>query len=170
MAGDTPAPVVAPFDITKLKFGPSVVSWDGSPLGGTKGPPKISVKPTFYESMVDQNGAQPVRKIITKMVVTITAEFKEITTAMTALLGSAKKIDSSIIGSDIYAAANRKALLITPVDTADTDAYNFPAAVILPEFDYSPSGTEDHAVSMTWECLFDTDGTLLEIGAASTPA
>ncbi len=153
------------FDITKLKFGPSVVSFGGDALGGTKGAPKVSCKPEFYESMVDQNGSQPVRKICTRVKLTITAEFKEITTAMSALLGTGKKIDSSIIGSDIYASANRKALLLTPVDATDTDAYNFPAAVLIPDFDYSPAGTEDHAVALTFECLFDTDGTLMEIVA-----
>lgn len=152
-----------PFDITKLKFGPSVISFGGTALGGTKGAPKVSSKAEFYESLVDQNGSQPVRKICTRIKMTVTAELKEITTAMTALLGSGKKIDSGIIGSDIYAATKRKALLLTPVDPSDTDAYNFPAAVLLPDFDYSPTGTEDHVVTLTFECLFDTDGTLLEI-------
>lgn len=154
-----------PFDITKLKFGPSVLSFGGTALGGTKGAPKVSIKPEYYESMVDQNGSQPVRKICTRVKATVTAELKEITTAMTALLGESKKIDSGIIGSDIYASANRKALLLTPVNPSDTDAYNFPAAVLIPEFDYSPTGTEDHVVTVTFECLFDTDGTLLEIVA-----
>lgn len=153
------------FDPTKFKMGSGVVSFDGDALGGTKDAPKFDYKTEFYESKCDQNGGQPARKIVTAVKVTITATFKEITTAMTALLGAGKKIDTSLIGSDIYAAANRKALLLTPIAEDDTDCYSFPAAVLLPQTDYSMSGTEEHGVTLTWEALADAEGTIMEIVA-----
>ena len=157
------------FDATKFKMGSAVVSFGSAALGGTADGPKISIKPEFYESKVDQAGSRPVRKIVTDVKILVTAQFKEITGAIALLLDADKAITSDLIGSDVYASANRKALLLTPIEAGDNDCYSFPAAVLLPQGDYQLSGTKEHEIELTFEILPDTDGLFMEIVAPEAP-
>lgn len=148
------------YDVTKFKLAPYAITFKGQPMGGTDGPPKLSIKPKFYESKCDQAGDTILRKIIIGYEITVTASLKEIDPAMEALLGDGGKITMSDVGKDLLQDAG--ALSLVAIGDADQTSYNFPAAILLPETEYEMAGTEDHKVPFSWTITPDENGIFME--------
>jgi hypothetical protein len=147
-------------DATKFKLGACTLTYKSTVLGATDGGPKFDFEPEYYESKCDQSGGRVVRKICTNVKITVSAAFKEIDDAFTQILDATGKITTSEIGKDLLTGGG--ALLLTPIDAADTHGYSFPNAVIVPKGSYSFKAEEDHTLELQFEIYADESGVLME--------
>ncbi len=156
---------MANYNSDNFKLGPCVVSFGGTALGGTKGGVKVTMEADTYEVKCDQNYATPVKKIITGLKFNVSMSLLEIDTAFAQLLDSNGQIASSLLGSDLL--ANGKALLLTPVDSSDAYALNFPNAILEPGFEYSYDVENSQVLALKFTAHADDNDIFFEQVAVS---
>jgi hypothetical protein len=148
------------FNTSNFKIGACTISYKGTVLGGTQSGPSFNIEPEYYESKCDQAGGRVVRKVITNMKITVTAELKEIDSGFAQILDGNGKITTALVGSDLL--GNGGALILTPVDASDTVGYSFPNAVISPKTEYAFKAEEDHVLKIEFEVFPDAGGVFME--------
>ncbi len=148
------------FDVTKFCLSAYVATFKDTLLGGTDGPPSFKLEPTFFESKCDQAGETVLRKILTGMKIVVSMSMKEIETGMGLILGESGKIQLSDIGKDLF--ADKGALVLTPIGMPGLKSYRFPGAMLLMETEYKLSGTEEHVLPVSFECVPDANGVIME--------
>lgn len=154
------------YDKSNFKMNPAAVTYGDIKLGGTDGPVSISQEISYYEVKCNQAGDQVLGKVITGVKVTVKATFKEITKALGAVIGSAKKVNSSLVGADIF----EDAKVLQLAEIGGTDTYRFPAAVALKDMSYDMNGVEQTGIEISFECIADSTGLIWEVTQSSAGA
>ena len=139
---------MADFDITKFTDKPCSVTFDATLLGGTDGPVKIQREDKTVEVTCNQAQGNTLAEKIVEITVTVTAKFKEISTALGLLLGTAKTITGAEIGTDVMAAENRKSLVLSEI--GGTNVHTFTGMVLKKPFEYEIDGTAEHGIELTF--------------------
>lgn len=139
-------------DIAKIIRTAVEAAFNSVPIGPSEGAPEISIDIETYKSIVEEAGSEAVAEIITGRQAKITIKTKNIDNAIT-LVNAFKK------GDDIYAAANSKALALTPI-ASGAKILTFPNAFVQPSLSYTPKGDEDHIATLVFIAREQADGTL----------
>jgi len=147
------------YNVDNFKTGACIVSFNGTVLGATRDGVTITLKADTYDVKRDSNSSLPVRRIVTGMQLTITTELLEIDSGMSLMLDSNGNLEESLVGTDLL--DNVGILLLTPVNDNDTTGYQFPAAVLEPNFKYTYDAKKNHAVSVTFTAEPDSSGVLM---------
>ena len=139
---------MANFDVTKFSDKPCSVTYGGTLLGGTDGPVKIQREDKTIEVTCNQAQGGTVAEKIVEIKMTVSAKFKEISTALGLLLDAGNAITSAEIGTDIMAAANCKTLVLSEI--GGTTVHTFTGMAIQKPFEYEIDGTAEHGIEISF--------------------
>ena len=139
---------MADYDITKFCDKPCSITYGGTLLGGTDGPVKIQREDKTIEVTCNQAQGGTVAERIVEITMTVSAKFKEISTALGLLLGTAKTITGAEIGTDVMAASNRKTLVLSEI--GGTSVHTFSGMALKKPYEYEIDGTAEHGIELTF--------------------
>jgi len=144
-------------DVTPANFeiGSAMVAFDSVKLGGTDGPPTLSVEPVIREAKCDQNGDNVVAIYITGYNIKLKAKFKEITKAL-AVLMPANKLSADDFGVD-QIATNGKSLAVVGLKRS----FTLPKALPSGNWEYAIAGTEEHGIEIEFSAYQAANGDYL---------
>lgn len=145
-----------------FEIGSAMVAFDSVKLGGTDGPPTLTVEPVLREVKCDQNGDNVVALYITGYNIKVKAKFKEITKALAVLLPASGSLSAADFGADIIAAKGKE---LTVVGLKRT--FTLPMAVPSGNWEYAIAGTEEHGIEIEFTGYQDATGVYLTHVAAS---
>jgi|GEM_PF-1880842 hypothetical protein len=149
------------YNAENFRMKPCAVSFGGTILGGTDGPVTITEEVEYYESKCNQAGNMVLAKRVIAIKTTIKAKFKEITTALKAVMGDAMQLDTSIIGKNIF--EDGKELLLSEIGEGSTLVHEFPKAIALKDTNYEINGIEEHGIELTFEAIASADGVVHQV-------
>ncbi len=143
-----------------LKIGPCSIGYKGKLIGVTLDSPLLNIEPEFYEAKCDQVGGKVIRKIITNMNITVSAEVKQIDNAFANFVDANGKISNVVFGKDVLTTGGE--LCLAPVFGDDRTWYCFPKAVLIPETVYAYKNTKDHCLKINFGVYEDSEGVLMQ--------
>ena len=138
-----------------FEIGSAMVAFNSVKLGGTDGPPTLSVEPVLREVKCDQNGDNVVALYITGYNIKVKAKFKEISKALTVLM-PANKLSASDFGVE-QIATNGKALAVVGLKRS----FTLPNALPSGNWEYAIAGTEEHGIEIEFTAYQDASGDYL---------
>jgi hypothetical protein len=147
---------------------PCSVTYDGTLLGGTEDAVNITRENKYLEVTCNQAQGTTVGKKLIEIKMIIKAKFKEITPALTLLLGAQKSITGAEIGADVLAAANKKTLVLSEIGGDRIHTVN--NAVVEKAFNYDIDGTKNHGIEITFEAVLNNTNAAEDVLYAVTNA
>jgi len=142
-----------------FKIGPCSIGYKGKLIGVTLDSPLLNMEPEFYEAKCDQIEGKVIRKVITNMNITISAEVKQIDNAFANFLDANGEISNVVFGKDVLTTGGE--LYLSPLFGDDRICYCFSKAVLIPETVYAYKNTKDHYLKLDFEVYEDSEGVLM---------
>lgn len=154
------------YDVTKFCDKPCSVSYGGTILGGTEDAVNITRENKYIETTCNQAQGNVIGKKLIEIKMIIKAKLKEITPALTLLLGAAKNITGAAIGTDVLEAANKNPLILSEIGGDRIHTIN--DAVVEKTFSYDVDGTKDHGIEITFEAVLNASNAAEDVLYAVT--
>ena len=154
----------AAFDITKFVDTPFAVSFGGTVLGGTEGPPSVKPEVVTEDISCNQAPGRVLKRTIKKISYTITAKFKQPETVMAAVFGLTN-VTTADLGKDLLAEA--KELVMTAIG-ASNQVFIFHACTAMVTT-YELDGEKNHTIDVEFKTTEtgDAEGRILTVGIVS---
>ena len=159
---------MANYDITKFCDKPCPITYGGTLLGGTDGPVKIQREDKTIEVTCNQAQGGTVAERIVEITMTVSAKFKEVSTALGLLLGAGNSITSAEIGTDVMAAANRKTLVLSEI--GGNTIHTFTGMALKKPYEYEIDGTSEHGIELSFVGKLNNQSTPGDVLYAVTTA
>ena len=143
-----------------FKIGSCHISYKRRLIGVTLDSPLLNIEPEFYEAKCDQVGDKIIRKVITNMNITVSAEVKEIDNNFANFFDADGKITNVVFGENVLTTGGE--LCLSPIGGSDDIWYCFPKALLIPEKVYPYRNTKDYCLKINFEVYEDSEGVLIQ--------